>query len=60
MNSNPPKMAPKDGPDIRTQRLVLRPVRESDDRGIFAMRSRLEIMKWRYTHPSHCSSNGLT
>lgn len=52
---------PKDGPEIRTARLVIRPVRESDTAAIFAMRSNQDIMRWRFvTLPFLCMTPRLT
>lgn len=39
---------PKEWPEIRTERLILRPVREDYAEDIHDMRSRHEVMCWRY------------
>lgn len=38
---------PKEWPEIRTERLILRPLREEDARDVHEMRSRNEVMSWR-------------
>lgn len=42
-------------PPILTPRLLLRVVRDSDAPAMHALRSRVDIMKWRYTLPLPCN-----